>query len=182
MSSYVQDSLAPGEEVRYKANLSLWRYSGTFFLGAALLAGTVFVAWTFWPASQHGPGSPAGIATAVFVLIGALLLVRPFIARRSTELLVTDRRLIARFGLVSTHSIEVRLSKIESVRVTQGLLGKLFHYGDILVTGTGSTFDPIRHISHPLALRNALNQAMELNSAAAPLDARPPAQPRPGDA
>ncbi|HEY6482062.1 MAG TPA: PH domain-containing protein [Steroidobacteraceae bacterium] len=114
---------------------------------------------------------------AIVVILALLMLLWPFIARKSTEVVVTDRRLIAKFGLVSIHSIEIRLSKIESVRVTQGLIGKLFRYGDIVVTGTGSTFDPIRNISHPLPLRNALNEAMELYSPVTPPEGRPPAEP-----
>jgi uncharacterized membrane protein YdbT with pleckstrin-like domain len=76
---------------------------------------------------------------------------------------ITDKRLIAKYGVISTHSIEIRFGKIETVRVTQGLVGKLLRYGDIVVTGTGSTFDPIRNISNPMAFREALNRAMELN-------------------
>ncbi len=37
----------------------------------------------------------------------------------------------------------------------------MLKYGDIIVTGTGSTFDPIPNISDPLAFRAALNLAME---------------------
>jgi uncharacterized membrane protein YdbT with pleckstrin-like domain len=85
----------------------------------------------------------------------------PFISRKSTELVVTDKRVIAKFGLVSTRSIEIRLDKIESVRVQQGLVGKIFNFGDITITGTGTTFDPVPRIARPLAFRNALNEAME---------------------
>jgi uncharacterized membrane protein YdbT with pleckstrin-like domain len=53
------------------------------------------------------------------------------------------------------------LEKIESVRVGQSLIGRMLNYGDIVVTGTGSTFDPIRNIASPLAFRTALNQAMD---------------------
>jgi uncharacterized membrane protein YdbT with pleckstrin-like domain len=78
---------------------------------------------------------------------------------------------MAKFGLVSTQSIEIRLDKIESVRVKQGLLGRFLNFGDIVVTGTGSTFDPIRNIADPLAFRAALNQAMDPVEAVRAVDA-----------
>jgi uncharacterized membrane protein YdbT with pleckstrin-like domain len=74
---------------------------------------------------------------------------------------ITNKRLIAKYGLISTHSIEIRFDKIETVRVSQGLMGRILNYGDIIVTGTGSTFDPIRGIASATRFRTALNQAMD---------------------
>jgi uncharacterized membrane protein YdbT with pleckstrin-like domain len=106
----------------------------------------------------------------VFISLGVLL--APLISRKSTELVVTDRRVIAKFGLVSTHSVEIRLDKVESVRVQQGLTGKIFNFGDIMITGTGTTFDPIPKIARPLAFRNALNEAMERHTGSSPTTPR----------
>ena len=39
------------------------------------------------------------------------------IRRNSTELVVTNRRIIAKFGFISRRTVEMNLSKIESVRV-----------------------------------------------------------------
>jgi uncharacterized membrane protein YdbT with pleckstrin-like domain len=113
-------------------------------------------------------GSTPPPAGAIFIfglllLVAIALLTWPFIVRGSTELVITDKRLISKYGVISTHSIEIRFGKIETVRVTQGLVGKILSYGDIMVTGTGSTFDPFRDIANPMAFRAALNQAMELH-------------------
>lgn len=67
----------------------------------------------------------------------------------------------AKFGVTSTQSIEIRFDRIETVRVKQSLMGRILNYGDIVVTGTGSTFDPIPNISKPMKFRAALNDAME---------------------
>ena len=40
-------------------------------------------------------------------------------------------------------------------------MGRILNYGDIIVTGTGSTFDPIRGIASATGFRSALNQAMD---------------------
>ena len=39
----------------------------------------------------------------------------------------------------------MNLAKIESVRVEQTVMGRLFGFGSIIVTGTGSTMDPVVH-------------------------------------
>lgn len=98
---------------------------------------------------------------AALLVAGLVVFAWPLIARRSTELVITNKRLIAKSGIVSTQSIEIRFDRIESVRVNQSLLGRILNYGDIVVTGTGSTFDPIPNIASPMQFRTALNQAME---------------------
>ncbi len=161
MGKYIAENVVPGEAVRYTAAISLWKFTSYFLLGGLLTAvfATIFIkiAVTASTSSESAELYIVGL----LLVFAVLLFVWPFIARASTELAITDKRLIAKYGVVSTHSIEIRFDKIETVRVTQGLLGKVFKYGDIIVTGTGSTFDPIRSIANPMVFRAALNQAME---------------------
>jgi uncharacterized membrane protein YdbT with pleckstrin-like domain len=158
MGKFVEENLGSGETVRYTATISLWSYIFSFVIGGvlALVSVPVFVMSIF----AKGAGF-SGSVMGVIAICALLLIVWPFIARRSTELVITDKRFIAKYGLVSTHSIEIRFDKIETVRVDQSLLGKMLNYGDIVVTGTGSTFDPIRNVANAMKFRLALNQAMD---------------------
>ena len=79
---------------------------------------------------------------------------RAFIRRAATELAVTDHRVIYKTGLLSRHTIEMNLDKVESVDVDQTLLGRLFGYGTITVRGTGGSLEPIRDIGDPLTFRS----------------------------
>ena len=179
MGQYVDQNIGTSEAVRYKARVSLWKFS-VYFLGGGLLIAALIPTFVAELASRStGSGPAAGVLYGIglLVLFAALLFIWPFIARWSTELAITDKRLIAKYGVLSTHSIEIRFDKIETVRVTQGLIGKVLNYGDIVVTGTGSTFDPIRSIANPMAFRAALNQAMEANDSGR--DRRPEGAPAP---
>jgi len=166
MGTYVDENIGPGEAVRYTARISLWKFSFYFLVGGVLIAALIPTLFVELTSTSTGSETKTGVTYAVglLLLLAVLLFIWPYIARWSTELVITDKRLIAKYGVVSTHSIEIRFDKIETVRVTQGLVGKVFKYGDITVTGTGSTFDPIRSIANPMAFRAALNQAMELNA------------------
>jgi uncharacterized membrane protein YdbT with pleckstrin-like domain len=164
MGKFVEENLGSGEVVRYTATVSLWSYIFNFVIGGSLalvtvpaLIASMFSKSTGFMSSFEG----------ILAVCAVLLIVWPFIARRSTELVVTDRRFIAKYGLVSTHSIEIRFDKIETVRVSQSLLGKMLNYGDVVVTGTGSTFDPIRNVANAMKFRIALNQAMDAPRSAA---------------
>ena len=97
-----------------------------------------------------GDARPIG----VFVfLIGALLLVRAFLYAYSTELAITDKRVIAKFGLVRRQTVELLHSKVEGLTVHQGILGRSLNFGTVVVNGTGSGRTPIRGISEPLEFR-----------------------------
>ncbi|HTP38147.1 MAG TPA: PH domain-containing protein [Steroidobacteraceae bacterium] len=161
MSSYVKGSLGPGEKVRYEATVSLWKFWANFLCGGLLLLAALYgFILSFTRLKGESMGSALGTVAGIAALAALVILLWPFLARKSTELVITDQRVIVKFGLVSTHSIEVRFEKIESVRVTQGLIGRMLNFGDITITGTGSTFDPIPDITRPLAFRSALNEAM----------------------
>ena len=182
MGNYVDKNIGTGEAVRYSARISLWKFSFNFLVGgllAVFLLPTFIVTLTA-PSTESGSKMVMSYGFGLLLLLAVLLFIWPFMARWSTELVITDKRLIAKYGVVSTHSIEIRFEKIDTVRVTQGLVGKILKFGDIVVTGTGSTFDPIRNIANPMAFRAALNQAMELNESAA--GRRPEGNPAPAKA
>jgi uncharacterized membrane protein YdbT with pleckstrin-like domain len=166
MGSYVDKNLGKDETISYSASVSLWRYWFSFLLGGFLGLGAL-LGLAASLSSKSGGGMLGSKFEAVVLLIALGVIAWPLIARKSTELVITSKRLIAKFGVTSTQSIEIRFDRIETVRVKQSLMGRILNYGDIVVTGTGSTFDPIPDISKPMKFRAALNEAMEATRPAA---------------
>jgi uncharacterized membrane protein YdbT with pleckstrin-like domain len=160
MGSYVDKNLGPDETIRYSASVSLWKYWFSLLVGAFLGLGAL-LGLAASLSSKTGGGFFGPKFEAVILLIALGVIAWPLIARKSTELVITSKRLIAKFGVTSTQSIEIRFERIETVRVNQSLMGRILNYGDIVVTGTGSTFDPIPNISKPMQFRAALNEAIE---------------------
>src|ERR1700743_1700935 len=99
MSTYVEQSLGPGETVRYSAALSLWGYFFNFLVGGVMLALSL---WGLVESLSANPSfrHPFTIIMVVLVCVSLGVLLAPVISRKSTELVVTDRRVIAKFGLV----------------------------------------------------------------------------------
>jgi uncharacterized membrane protein YdbT with pleckstrin-like domain len=93
------------------------------------------------------------IAAIIFALLGLSSALRAFIRRATTELAVTDQRVIYKTGLLARHTLEMNRARVESVTVDQTLLGRMFGYGTVTVRGVGSAFEPIRNISDPLTFR-----------------------------
>jgi len=160
MGSYVDKNLGKDETINYSARVSLWKYWLSFLIGGFLALGAL-LGLTASLSSKRGGGMLGSKFETVILLIALGVIAWPLIARKSTELVITSKRLIAKFGVTSTQSIEIHFDRIETVRVKQSLMGRILNYGDIVVTGTGSTFDPIPNISQPMKFRAALNDAME---------------------
>ena len=160
--SYIDANLLPDERIVYRTRLH-W---GVFI--PPVLA-TLFVllpiAWFL------DRGSWSGYAW-VPLAFGAALLLSAFIKRQSSDFAVTNKRVMTKVGVMDTRSIELLLGKIEAIAVQQSLMGRLFGYGDIVITGTGGTKESFTHIQSPLAFRNAVQSVTQTSGAqAGPINA-----------
>jgi len=146
---YVTRVLQPGESV-----ILTTRLHPIIFLPAALWL-VVAVVLLIVALTLSGDWRIGGEALAVFCLIFAIAAGIPALIRRiSTELAVTDRRVIYKSGVLARHTLEMNRSKVESVDVDQSVLGRLCGFGTIIVRGTGGSLEPIRMISDPLTFRS----------------------------
>jgi uncharacterized membrane protein YdbT with pleckstrin-like domain len=99
---------------------------------------------------------------ALFIAgFGALVIALAVISRNATEMTVTNKRVIVKVGLFRKQTIELFMSKLESVRVEQGLLGRMLGYGSIVVRGTGGTAEPFKNVRSPLEFRRQVQQQSE---------------------
>ncbi|HVC53228.1 MAG TPA: PH domain-containing protein [Stellaceae bacterium] len=96
------------------------------------------------------------VVALTFVLFAAGEWARAAIRQVTTDLAVTDRRVIYKTGLISRHTLEMNRSKVESVDVNQSLLGRLLGFGTVIVRGTGGSLEPVRLIRDPLRFRSTI--------------------------
>ncbi len=149
---YVERHLLSNEQVLYKTRLH-W----ILFLKPALLvfAGVVLTA-ALWRIVEPPWLWYAGV---VVVATGAVWGFVHYIELMTSEFAVTTTRLIFKVGLIARYTTELLLSKVESIGVTQGLLGRLLNYGDLTVTGTGGAREVFRRVRDPIGFRNHVQQA-----------------------
>ena len=57
------------------------------------------------------------------------------IVKATTEIGVTDIRLVYKRGLVARIVGEINIDRVEGVNVLQGIFGRLFGYGRVMVRG-----------------------------------------------
>ncbi len=137
--SYVQSVITPGEVLIAQAKTHWFIYVGPACWLMLSLVLMVFVL-------------PLGV---VLLVLSLVLFLRAWLYSYSTELAVTSKRIIAKFGFIRRSTVELRHDKVESLQVEQGIIGRIFDFGSIVVTGSGGTHAPIPYISRPLRFRSA---------------------------
>jgi uncharacterized membrane protein YdbT with pleckstrin-like domain len=150
--AYYTKVLQPDETVKVVGRLHWSIYGRAFVVLAIAAALLVFSEQLPGPDWQRYGLMAGGVVGAV----GILLLLGAWIRRKATEIVVTDRRVIFKRGLLSRHTVEMNVGKIETVDVEQGLSGRLWGYGTLLIRGTGAGFEPLVGVGSPLRIRNAI--------------------------
>jgi uncharacterized membrane protein YdbT with pleckstrin-like domain len=147
---YVEQVLQPGETLTYATSLH-WLVYFRAIMVFVLAAICLIASWQFTD-SVIRPGLE--IIAGLLSLLALMSALRALIRRTTTELAVTDRRVIYKTGILQRHSLEMNLSKVETVGVNQSLLGRILGYGTVIVRGTGGSFEPIPFIGDPLTFRS----------------------------
>jgi uncharacterized membrane protein YdbT with pleckstrin-like domain len=86
------------------------------------------------------------------------LWIAPFIQRATSEFAITTKRVIIKEGLIARRTLEMNLSKIETVNVDQSIMGRILNYGSITIIGTGGTHEVFNNIAHPMQFRKAFQE------------------------
>jgi membrane protein YdbS with pleckstrin-like domain len=92
----------------------------------------------------------------LLLLIPVAIVTFAVLAVKTSELVITDRRVLIKVGFIQRQTFEMFISKIESVAVTQGMLGRFFNYGTVEIRGTGGSSESFATIVAPLQFRDAI--------------------------
>lgn len=133
--SYIDSNLIGSEHIVQRGEVTKW----------------ALMSWIFW-----------GIVLACFTYgAGLLLLPLGYMLLRSNEAAVTNKRLIAKTGLIRRDTIEIPLNKVSSLQIRQGLVGRMLGYGSLLISDAGTTYAPIKYIHDPLTFRRCFFEQQE---------------------
>lgn len=164
---YVDRNLVPGETLLYLTRhhwlVLLGPCIGSLVLlapGLALLIESISLRDSAGLAIGSSTVRPQVMAIAGAILLLASVIVFSYgIARRNaTEMAVTNRRVLIKTGITSRRTVDMMLSRVESIGVEETTFGRLLGYGSVVVRGTGGTPEPFEMISHPQEFRRAVQE------------------------
>jgi membrane protein YdbS with pleckstrin-like domain len=148
LGPYARATLAPNETPFYRTSLH-WIVFVRFALAA--LAVFLFVAMPFAIAVQAVTASQLGW----FALpLPAFMMLTPTLAYVSSELVITNIRVLIKTGVIRRQTLEMFISRIESIAIDQGFFGRMFDYGTVIVRGTGGFEERFEAIARPIEFRN----------------------------
>jgi Bacterial PH domain len=148
LGSYTTATLQPDERPLHQTTIHWMALSGSV-IGAVLTLIVIvpiamFASWRdlYW--------------AWLLLLIPAGILLSAAITVKTSELVITDRRVLIKVGFIQRHTFEMFISKIESVAVFQSVMGRLFNYGTVEIRGTGGSSESFATIAAPLPFRDAI--------------------------
>jgi hypothetical protein len=155
--SYVNDNLLPGEKIIYRAQThwSIFLYPLAWFLIGIAIAGYALAS------KDSLLNGYICFGSALFILMAGVGTVTAALVTSTNEFAVTDRRIIAKHGVIQRHSLEIQLAKVESIRVMQPVLGMILNYGTVYVVGTGGTHEAFKNIAKPQELRKQVQAKLQ---------------------
>lgn len=77
-----------------------------------------------------------------------------------SSLTLKDKLVTLRTGLLVRKTFDIALDKVESIDISQSILGSIFRYGTLVITGTGGTRHSINYLCKPLTCRRRIEQQM----------------------
>jgi membrane protein YdbS with pleckstrin-like domain len=102
---------------------------------------------------------------AFFFILAVVLLIIGWriLLYLNTEFGVTNKRLIIKKGVFRIFVAEIPFDRIESIYCIKGILGRIFHYGTICVSGVGGMMPVFYMVHQPFALRRKIVSIIEKN-------------------
>ncbi len=174
---YVQESLTDNEDIvdaafyhwMFMVNAAFWMFVFIVIAISLMLVGAVYYHYPDLPPTrimeamgvlqfQHFADGfwrshiIFRVVSFGFLMIGLTQFASAVVIRATSEMAVTDRRVIYKRGLVARKVADMRVENVESVDVNQTILGRIFHYAGIEIKGTG-----VGDIKLPKYTANAVN-------------------------
>lgn len=138
----LQEMLVKGEEVLLRARV----HGALYWRSAAVILFAIFLSFYVIPLAMI-----AGIA-------GTFMLCVSILTEHYLLLVITNKRVLARYGLLQMDIVDIRLSKVESIELERMLLGHIFGYANVVVAGTGQRFIRVPYIANADIFRRFYNE------------------------
>lgn len=140
---YVDSILMKNEEIIVSCDVHwgiYWKSAALFII--ALLVG-IFIA------------PELGLILLVASFIGA---VHSYLLTRMLVLVLTNKRVLMRYGILQVDVVDMRFKNIESIELERMLPGFLLGYSNVIVMGIGTRTVRIPYLTNGVTFRRAFNE------------------------
>lgn len=179
---YIQQSLGPDEELVHVGQFH-WMFTVAAFAGIVwgaflsivVLVGALVVQQKFgiglggayypdagWLYNIRALHPGVKLLAFFLFLMGLIRFARLMVIKATTEIAITNTRLVYKRGLVARYVGEISIDRIEGVNVLQSIMGRILNYGRVVVRGMGVGEVILPPIQDPVAFRRAIDKARSM--------------------
>ena len=163
-----------GEELLYKPVLH-WMFVVKHMVLSLPVFIVLTVLWVLTESYTDPEGMVLGLAHSSLInliiwnlfLAGAVVILLVFVWKIflfiGSEFGITNRRLLIKKGILRLKIMDIPVDRIESIYCTQGLMGRLFGYGNLFITGIGGSVPVFCMAARPYAIRRKIAEVIEKN-------------------
>lgn len=144
--AYLENNLTKGENIVFKAEVNKLAAVPYYCIGALLiLLGliTLFIGGIF------------------FIIVGIIVIAVGSLAVSKTELGLTNKKIMGKYGIINTKVMDSPIGKINSISVEQGLGGKIFGYGKIVISTSSGGYN-FKYIKNADSFRSAAMEQIDI--------------------
>ena len=142
-TKFVKDSLLHDEKILCAAK---WHWINYILPVLFIVAGIFFIIGSFADIDDLWYLIILGILSGIIGYVGILEM-------KKYEFVLTNKRIFIKQGIILRWSYELRLEKLESIQVYQGIIGRLLNFGIVLVHGVGASRGIAGMLVAPLEFR-----------------------------
>ncbi len=157
---YVEGSLAKDETIKVCAKYHWIAWLEFYFVFFTLGAASILI---FLLAAQMYVDQEIDLAVAT-IAVGCLFAAVPFyhyLKLKLTEMVCTSRRIVFKTGIISIKTAEIKIDKIESIQIEQSFWGRIFGYGNICFSGTGTAKVEFFYVDNPWQIKPQIEEAID---------------------
>lgn len=96
----------------------------------------------------------------MIIVIGFVTIIPALIRMFTTELVITNKKIVGKLGLLNTKSMDSPLNKINNIKIEQKLIGKILGYGDVQVVTSSGEYN-FKCIAKPDEFKRMVNQEID---------------------
>ncbi len=94
----------------------------------------------------------------ILILAGLIGLVHSLLMQHMLLLVLTDKRILMRTGILQVDVVDMRFKNIESIELERMLPGFILGYSNVIIMGVGQRFVRIPYVANGVQFRRAYNE------------------------
>ena len=152
--SYLDENLVQGEEVLLRARKTKFMFADTVFY---ILVATAFaVCFFMFDLLENQDTIIRAVIAGAPLIIAILLFLEDCISYSSLEVIVTNKRILGKQGVLGLTLLDVPLNNVTNIKVDMSLFGKMFGYGTLTILAPSGQF-VYRQLADALEIQRTVN-------------------------